>query len=375
MDSPHPEFTCNVCGAKNGRPEAGFAREAAHCAACGSNMRVRALIALLSQEIFGVPMALPEFPTIKAIRGIGMSDSPHLASRLADKFDYTNTFYHQAPFFDVTQPDERDTGRFDFILSSEVMEHVPPPVEESFANICRMLKRDGLLLMTTPYTIAGKTAEHYPDLYEYALASPGGKTVLVNRRRDRQIETFDNLLFHGGHGSTMEVRVFSEESLIETLRGAGFCEVYIATANSPEYGIEHAETWSLPIAARKGHFARPPAELVLQFQQASRRIEFLSGERDRLVGLYEQMKTESESRLQWGRKLEADFEERTNWALSLQQERIEAMKAFEHARKSEEEAWQCVRALEKELDETRSRKADLESRRWTKLGRRLNLVP
>jgi len=338
-------------------------------------MRVRGLIALLSNEIFGVPMALPEFPTMKAIRGIGMSDSPQLASQLAEKFDYTNTFYHQPPFLDVNHPDERDTGRFDFILSSEVMEHVPPPVEQAFSNIFRMLKRDGLLLMTTPYTIDGKTAEHYPELHEYGLASPGGKTVLVNRRRDGRIETFDNLVFHGGHGSTLEVRVFSEESLIEALRAAGFCEVYVVTANSPEYGIEHAETWSLPIAARKGDFVRPPAELVQQYQEARRRVEFLTGDYDRLVALCEEMKTESESRLQWGRKLEAEFEERTNWALSLQQERTEALKSFEHSRKSEEEAWQCVRALEKELDETRSRKAELESRRWTRLGRRLKVLP
>jgi len=163
-------------------------------------------------------MALSEFPTLKGIRGIGMSDSPQLASRLAEKFDYTNTFYHQAPFFDVTQPDDRDAGRFDFILSSEVMEHVPPPVERSFAALARLLKPDGLLLMTTPYSIGGKTAEHFPELHQYALASPGGRTVLVNRRRDGCLEIFENLVFHGGHGSTLEVRVFSEQSLIETLR-------------------------------------------------------------------------------------------------------------------------------------------------------------
>jgi len=56
-----------------------------------------------------------------------MSDTPDLAARLAAKFDYTNTFYHQAPVFDVTQPDERDRERYDFILSSEVLEHVRLP--------------------------------------------------------------------------------------------------------------------------------------------------------------------------------------------------------------------------------------------------------
>src|SRR5215471_18959845 len=212
-------------------------------------MRVRALIGVLSTEIFGVTMSLPEFPELKGIRGIGMSDSPQLASRLAAKFDYTNTFYHQAPFFDVTRPDDRDTGRFDFILCSEVMEHVPPPVELAFMALAKLLKPDGVLLMTTPYTIDGKTREHFPELFEYTLAVPGGRTVLVNRRRDGEIEVFENLVFHGGHGSTLEVRIFSEASLIEALKSSGFAGVYISAENLPEFGVDHSETWSLPIAA------------------------------------------------------------------------------------------------------------------------------
>jgi SAM-dependent methyltransferase len=349
-------------------------------------MRVRAAVALLSSEIFGVSMALPEFPTLKGIRGIGMSDSPALASRLAEKFDYTNTFYHQAPFFDVTRPEERDQARFDFILSSEVMEHVPPPVEDAFAALARLLKPNGVLLLTTPYTIDGKTAEHFPQLNEYTLASPGGRTVLVNRRRDGQLEVFDNLVFHGGHGSTLEIRVFSEESLRRILTGAGFASVQIASESLPESGIEHSETWSLPVAARKGHFVPPAPELALQYREACRRAEraahdlaVLSAEYDRHIAFHalshEEMKRELESRLQWIRKVEADFEERTKWALELQKASAEAVQAFEHARASELEAWQCVGALEKELDQTRAAKAQIESRWWSRLGRKLRAIP
>jgi SAM-dependent methyltransferase len=349
-------------------------------------MRVRALIGLLSTEIFGVAMSLPEFPKLKAIRGIGMSDSPKLASRLAEKFDYANTFYHQAPFFDVTRPDDRDAGRFDFILSSEVMEHVPPPIELAFVALANLLKPDGKLLMTTPYTIGGKTREHFPELYEFTLASAGGRTLLVNRRRDGEIEVFDNLVFHGGHGSTLEVRLFSEASLIETLKTSGFSSVCISAENLPEFGVEHSETWSLPIAARKGRFVPPTGELALEYREAYRRanraerdLAILTSEYERHIAFHaashQEMKRELDSRLAWARKLEADLDDRTKWALDLQKERADALKAFEHARKSELEAWQCVGALEKELDETRGRKAELESRRWTRLGRRLRLIP
>src|SRR5262245_39135702 len=116
------QFICNVCGATCERP-AELGRELENCIQCGSTVRIRALIAMLSQEIFGVLMTLHEFAVLKGIRAIGMSDAPGLADRLAEKFDYTNTFYHRAPLFDVTKPDDRDAGRYDFILSSEVMEH------------------------------------------------------------------------------------------------------------------------------------------------------------------------------------------------------------------------------------------------------------
>jgi len=348
-------------------------------------MRVRSAVALLSTEILGVAMALPEFPVLKGVRGIGMSDSPELAARLAEKFDYTNTYYHQAPFFDVTHPDPQDRGRFDFIFSSEVMEHVPPPIERAFASIAGLLQPDGVLLMTTPYRIEGQTEEHFPELYQYTLASPGGRTVLINRRSDGEIEIFQDLVFHGGHGSTLELRIFSEDSLRELLCAAGFASIHIATESYPEFGVEHSETWSLPIAARKGNFAPPRQELALQYREALRRaeraaadLEVLRGEYERHIAFHklshEEMKRELDSRIAWVRKAEAELEERTKWALDSQNDIAELTKAVEHFRKSEREAWDCVAALEKELDHIRARKTELESRKWTRLGRKLKVI-
>jgi hypothetical protein len=348
-------------------------------------MRVRALVAMLSREVFGIELALPEFPVMKGIRGIGMSDSPELASKLAEKFDYTNTFYHQAPLFDVTKPDARDEGRYDFILSSEVMEHIPPPVERGFEVLCRLLQSDGVLLLTTPYTIDGKTREHFPELNEYALASPGGHTVLVNRRSDGKIETFDRLMFHGGPGSTLEMRVFSEESLKELLVGAGFRDVHIATENSPAFGIEHGETWSLPIAARKGKFVAPPAELALQYRDVCRRARLLEHnladvqkEYERYIAFHNtshaEMKGELTARTEWAKDLERNLDERTRWALSLEQENKEAQAAHEQARESERAAWDAAKALEKELVETRNARVRLERRIWSRVGRKLGAV-
>ena len=52
----------------------------------------------------------------------------------------------------------------------------------------------------------------------------------------------------------------------------------------------------------------------------------------------------------------------------------EAIAALEHAQKSGTDAWERVRSLEKELDQARAQRAQLEARLWTRLGRKLGTV-
>src|ERR1017187_9369292 len=65
------DFICNVCGSRNHVAE--FAAEPASCA-YGSNVRTRALIDLLSMELFGRNLILADFPRLKSVRALGMSD-------------------------------------------------------------------------------------------------------------------------------------------------------------------------------------------------------------------------------------------------------------------------------------------------------------
>jgi hypothetical protein len=369
--SDSAKFTCNLCGGDCARPAEQLAREVPSCEACGSTVRLRALIALLSREIFGVAMALPDFPVMKSIRGIGMSDPPALAARLAEKFHYTNTFYHQAPSFDVTSFDLRDQGRYDFIVTSEVMEHVPVPVERSFETLSRMLKPDALLLMTTPYTLEGKTAEHFPELHEYALAAPGGRTVLVNRRRDGSLEVFENLVFHGGDGSTLEMRVFTEPSLRALLQQVGFGSVHIATEDTPEFGIEQAVSWSLPIAARKGCFRPSTAELSRGYLDARRHVRHLEqqlalvqADYDRHVAFHtrshEESQRELERRTEWARNFERELAERTQWAKELEREKSDLQAS--------------AKSLLHQLEQTQAALARFEQQFWIQLGRKLGFI-
>ena len=365
------KFLCNICGAVCERPSEGLAREGSGCAVCHSSMRVRALIALLSEELLGVPMTLVEFPILKSIRGIGMSDFPELAEKLAQKLDYTNTFYHQAPRFDVTAPDPADFGRYDFILSTEVMEHVPPPVEDAFSNLFRLLKPDGLLVMTTPYTLGGKTKEHFPELHDFALASLREKTILVNRRSDGSIEVFEDLVFHGGPGSTVEMRVFTGESLRENLLGVGFSSVRVAAENVPEFGIEHAETWSLPIVARKGHFRPPGAELAREYRNAHRRAAHLDEQIAQLEGEYKRYAAHHEA---WHKETTRLLAERHEWGLNLDREKTEMEREL-----TARTEW--AQGLDREIADLRDRlttlqaeRARLDASKWTRLGRRLGAL-
>jgi hypothetical protein len=239
--------------------------------------------------------------------------------------------------------------------------------------------------LTTPYTLDGKTAEHFPELHEYTLAAPGGKTVLVNRRRDGSIETFENLVFHGGHGSTLEVRLFTEDSLRTALLEAGFSGVHFAAENWPEFGVEHTETWSLPIAARKGRIQPPPAELALQYREAQRLaarkirdLEAISAEYERHIAFHNlshaQMQRDMEERIAWIRKVEDQFEDRTRWAMDLKREKEEAIEAFRHAEKSEKEAWQAVSSLSKDLEQAQAELQRIRSAGWTKLGKKLRAL-
>jgi len=348
--SDSENFTCNICGAACKHLSAPPGREVPSCSVCGSTVRLRGLIALLSREIFGVELAIPDFPVLKGIRGFGMSDPPELAQRLAEKFEYSNTFYHQEPRLDIADPSPEHlaehTGRYDFILTSEVLEHVSPPVERAFVNLSRMLKPNGLLLLTVPYRLDGRTAEHFPELHEYSLASPGGRTVLVNRRRDGSLEVFENLSFHGGDGSTLEMRVFTETSLKEVIAGAGFTSVRIASEDVPEFGVLHGENWSLPIVGRKGDFRPPSAEIAAAYGDIVRKAASLAEQ----------------------------FEDRTRWALALQKEKETAIADFLHVAADAEEAARHIQTLEKNLAEAREARAKIESGLWFRAGRKLGAV-
>ena len=78
----------------------------------------------------------------------------------------------------------------------------------------RLLKPGGLAIVTVPWRPGGATEEHFPRLHRWEVVGAGSDRVLRNITEDGQRETFDDLVFHGGDGTTLEMRVFSWDDLI-----------------------------------------------------------------------------------------------------------------------------------------------------------------
>jgi len=276
------DFTCNICGNSNRLPGESFEREKASCSGCGSNVRTRGLVQALSLELFGVSLAITDFPRVKSLRGIGLSDSRQYADRLAGKFDYRNTYYAREPRLDIMNPPPDEFGKYDFLLASEVFEHVPPPVEVAFQNAFRLLKPDGFLLLTVPYSLGDSIIEHYPGLNQFGLVRVGDRMLLVNCSPAGDVQVFDNLVFHfGGSGAALEVREFSEAGLKEALRGAGFSNVHICSADYPPFGVVRPESWSLPVVARKAPFGfsqEAARDMLAQWAALRKSFRELGGE-------------------------------------------------------------------------------------------------
>jgi SAM-dependent methyltransferase len=187
-------------------------------------------------ELFGTDLALDDFPVRRDLRGVGLSDWKAYAERLEKKVGYINTYYDREPFLDIMNPAESEFGKYDFLISTEVFEHVPPPVGAAFRNAFRLLKPGGVMVFSVPYA-QGQTREHFPELHKFTITGDGKDSVLFNETADGRVQRFSQLCFHGGRGSVLEMRLFGNEALMQHFVDAGFSNVRVLSDEVPERGI------------------------------------------------------------------------------------------------------------------------------------------
>ena len=247
------EFVCNICGCDALADRDDFERERPSCPGCRSTVRVRAVIHVLSTALFGESLKIDDFPYRPDLNGLGLSDSPGYAKRLVTKLPgYRNTSYHGTSRLDITDAPAELDGTLDFLISSEVFEHVAPPVQRAFDNAFRLLRPGGVLVLTVPYVREDETLEHFPHLNRHEVAEFEGQPILINRTREGGWEIFDDLIFHGGEGATLEMRRFARESVLRHMAEAGFTDVIECSASCAEFGVLWDVDWSLPMLGRRG---------------------------------------------------------------------------------------------------------------------------
>jgi SAM-dependent methyltransferase len=245
------DYTCNVCGEPCRTEREQLGRETPSCPTCLSTVRMREVTYLASLALFGAGLPIRELPVRPHLRAVGLSDWWEYGDRLAHHIDYRNTWYHEEPRLDITDVPDVEAGTYDLVIASDVFEHVLPPVQRAFDGAARLLKPGGAFVLTVPWAPDGETTEHYPDAVDYDVIDVGGHhevdivTASGERRRVREP------CFHGGPGSTLELRVFSLPGILRCLAAAGFRSVRVLREDVEEFGIVRASAASLPLLARR----------------------------------------------------------------------------------------------------------------------------
>ena len=245
------EFTCNICGKANSLPMEAFDREAGLCKSCGSTVRYRSLMYLLTKYVLGKPQILKLVHSTK-LRGAGLSCSEVYGNYLKKRFQYTNTFFDRRPYLDINNP--TDYKDLDFLIASDVFEHTLPPAIRAFEGASRILKEGGILIMTVPYALIEQSIEHYPDCTGYRILDRGkGYKAVELKFQDGSTAVDEEPVWHGGIGNTLEMRIIARNDMMKYLEETSFEVLEEFEYGVPEYGIVSmtGENWGYPVAARK----------------------------------------------------------------------------------------------------------------------------
>jgi len=213
-------FICIACLRPSKARRGTYGREGTNCIFCNATSRDRAMLlnihlAFISKFIKN-PKHVPKI--------IGVSDG-QLMEKILNKLyksNYQNYHYHQEPKLDITQVPSNLYGSSDIVSCTEVLEHVEPPVHLAFSGLRKILKDNGTLVLSVPHSdSSGQHIEHFPEM-SYSRLELDNEPRLIGTLKDGQRVEFNDLIFHGGVGFTLEYRVFSHHSLSQHLIDAGF---------------------------------------------------------------------------------------------------------------------------------------------------------
>jgi hypothetical protein len=214
-------FVCNCCLAVRRTSITLELREGLVCASCGLNSRQRAILfAAQKRSKLG-------FFLNKKLSIVGVSDGAPIASAFKVRFGkiYKNFEFHKEPFLDITKVGGILESSTEIVTCSEVLEHVEPPIDKAFHGLYKLLKPGGWLILSVPHRGADADhVEHFPVMTNSELVNEPSK-VLRGIDLQGNNREFTELVFHGGAGTTLEYRLFSESSLRSNLENSGFTNI------------------------------------------------------------------------------------------------------------------------------------------------------
>lgn len=216
-------FQCCICGSSNPEP-AEKHREMMFCGQCGSNARFRGLaLGMMRHVLKSQASVLADSQARYGLVGVGLSDSEVYASIISSKFSYTNTFYHRDPHLDICDAESvAKYAQLDFIICSDVIEHTMKRPQEVLRNMFSMLKQGGVAIVSAPTYYIDHTLEWYPDADTIEVRKIENEYQVFWNNKFGKSYVHLNPVFHGGPGSTLELRVIAHNDLLRAGKAEGF---------------------------------------------------------------------------------------------------------------------------------------------------------
>jgi len=209
-------WQCLACGCVN-NPVESTSTESQTCHACSATWRDRvvlgAVLVGLEVGLFPLPSLAPDWSRT----GLGIADAQAVAAPLASRFDYVNGHFHRYPYLDLRAVPMDLEGRAEFVICSEVLEHVEPPVQVAIDGLARLLRPGGFVVITVPEVGLREPGEYYPGLNEWAP------------REDHSLDWHSNdgwhydpdPEWHGGAGLTLTFRRWTDVELDTAIDASG----------------------------------------------------------------------------------------------------------------------------------------------------------